>query len=752
MAEDHFEQYYAEKLWETIPSIYRHEDGLAQEPGVLRAIVQVIARQAAILRRSQDSLWDDQFIELCNEWAVPYIGDLVATRMLSEKNKRGRRIDVAKTIYYRRRKGTPRILEELISDISEWEGKMVEQFQKLARSRHGLDAKPQSLAGKYSGTLPGGWADLRNPRAGELTNGPFEEFFHTPDVRRHRGLHGRYAIPKLAFYLYRLKAYEAINTTPFAFGDGLRFSFDPSGRDIPLFSRSSSSPDWEAWRSSTMQELAAPIPCRLLGDATYLITEANIGLLILLPTALSAAAATELRKIAGLVFKNESSLRNIVATFSTSAEILGPDIFPVLLAMSLMNDCGKAVLLPDADTVLSAPLDKNSIVVGLDAPVNQVFTAETITSANLKFWPVAFEKKLAIDAENGRFMFLNAPESEEEIQAVYIAHHYGFSGNVGAGTYQRSWIVESVTDTVKSGGGEITSSVLNNNGITRIDDSKTYGPVASKLTIENMVFQSKSKQRPFICLDSNWVLNSGTNLNANLTLDGLWIGAMGSLVAEIILKGDFECVVIRNCTLDPGGSTNIKGETLHPVKLIIEGRVENLCIESSILGPVLIRNNGYVEELAISDTIMQSVNPAVKAMEIKTGRTHIDRSTIFGQTDVHRLEASEAVFTGLVHVTDTQNGCFRFSAAQAISRLPRPFESFLFKEDTNHWFTSRRFGDPGYAQLSDTVPTNMMRGSENGSEMGAFSNLLNPIKFDGLKTKIDEYMPFGLIPIFINKT
>ena len=88
MSEDNFEKYYAEKLWEGIPSIYRHEDGLAEEPGVLRAIVQVIAKQAAILRRSQDSLWDDQFIEFCNEWAVPYIGDLVATRLLSEKNKR----------------------------------------------------------------------------------------------------------------------------------------------------------------------------------------------------------------------------------------------------------------------------------------------------------------------------------------------------------------------------------------------------------------------------------------------------------------------------------------------------------------------------------------------------------------------------------------------------------------------------------------------------------------------------------------
>ena len=749
MAEDRFEQYYAEKLWETIPSIYRHEDGLAEEPGVLRAIVQVIARQAAILRRSQDSLWDDQFIELCNEWAVPYIGDLVATRLLSEKNKRGRRIDVAKTIYYRRRKGTPRVLEELISDISEWEGKMVEQFQKLARSRHGLDAKPQPLAGKFSGTLPGGWADLRNQRASELTNGPFEEFFHTPDMRRHRGLHGRYGIPKLAFYLYRLKAYEAINITPFSFGDGLRFSFDPSGRDIPLFSKSSASPDWNEWRSSTEPELAAPIPCRLLGHATYLVTEAIIQQLIALPAVLSAAAANELRKIAGLVFKNESSLLNIIATFSTSAEITGPAILLPLLSLSLMNDCGKSVLLPDAQTVLSNPLDENSIVVGFETPANTIFTTEKIAAANLDPWPAAINKDLAIDAEKGRFMFLNTPGAEQEI---YIAYHYGFSGNVGAGSYERTWINQSVPAVTKNGGGIISAADLMNNGITEIADSKTYGPVASKAAIINLALQSANQQRPFISLESNWVLNSGANVNSGITLDGLWIGAAGDLEAEIILRGDFECVVIRNCTLDPGGGTNIKNETLHPVKLIIEDRVESLCIESSILGPVLTRNNGYVEELSVADSIIQSVDPAVKAIKIETGKTHINRSTIFGQVAVHRLEASEALITGLVNVTDTQNGCFRFSAAPAISRLPHPFESVLFKEDTHHWFTARQFGDPGYAQLSDTVPANIMRGAESGSEMGAFSNLLNPIKLDGLKAKIDEYMPFGLIPIFINKT
>ena len=42
--------------------------------------------------------------------------------------------------------------------------------------------------------------------------------------------------------------------------------------------------------------------------------------------------------------------------------------------------------------------------------------------------------------------------------------------------------------------------------------------------------------------------------------------------------------------------------------------------------------------------------------------------------------------------------------------------------------------------------------TENGSEIGAFSSLLNPIRLDGLRAKVDEYMPFGLIPVFVFET
>jgi hypothetical protein len=86
-------------------------------------------------------------------------------------------------------------------------------------------------------------------------------------------------------------------------------------------------------------------------------------------------------------------------------------------------------------------------------------------------------------------------------------------------------------------------------------------------------------------------------------------------------------------------------------------------------------------------------------------------------------------------------------------RLPKRYESPLFAPGLpNHFFTSRRFGDAGFAQLSATAPDTIARGAENRGEMGAFNLLLNPVKRDDLETKVLEFMPFGLIPQFIFET
>src|SRR5271165_3937559 len=137
---DHYEIYYADKLWNLLPAVYRAEDtDQLNSNGPLRELVKRIGAQAAILRRSIDRLWEDQSIEACDDWVIPYIADLLATNLVQSLDARGQRIDVAKTIYYRRRKGTLAVLEEIAANITGWDVKVVECFRRMARTRHGLD-------------------------------------------------------------------------------------------------------------------------------------------------------------------------------------------------------------------------------------------------------------------------------------------------------------------------------------------------------------------------------------------------------------------------------------------------------------------------------------------------------------------------------------------------------------------------------------------------------------------------------------
>src|SRR5882757_9663901 len=101
MVDDGYTAWYQAKLWQLLPGVYRNLDG-----------------ETATVRRSIDRLWENQSIETCDDWVVPYIGDLLATRLVSCLDARAQRLDVAKTIYYRRRAGTLGLLEELVADIA----------------------------------------------------------------------------------------------------------------------------------------------------------------------------------------------------------------------------------------------------------------------------------------------------------------------------------------------------------------------------------------------------------------------------------------------------------------------------------------------------------------------------------------------------------------------------------------------------------------------------------------------------------
>jgi hypothetical protein len=333
-----------------------------------------------------------------------------------------------------------------------------------------------------------------------------------------------------------------------------------------------------------------------------------------------------------------------------------------------------------------------------------------------------------------------------------VTYYYGFAGEIGAGTYDRRGVEDHTPTQQHSDGGVLGPGDIDADGVTQINDNATYGPLANKLTVRSLVFQAANQRRPYLRLGQNWVLNTGANQDATLLLDGLWLGADGDFA--VVLRGDYAKVTLHSCTLDPGG-LDAGGSPIARVPLIVEGRVQTLVVENSILGSVATRGGGVVEVLCLSDTILQSVLPGGAdpdhALALPGTEADLLRVTVFGAVDVNRLWASEVLVTGLVDVTDTQAGCFRFSAAPDGSRLPHPYQSQVLAA-AQHIFTSQVFGRPGYAQLSETAPVELQRGAENGSEIGAFSSLLNPVRLDSLRAKVDEFMPFGLIPIFTPQT
>jgi hypothetical protein len=230
-----------------------------------------------------------------------------------------------------------------------------------------------------------------------------------------------------------------------------------------------------------------------------------------------------------------------------------------------------------------------------------------------------------------------------------------------------------------------------------------------------------------------------------------------------VLEGDFRHVVLRHCTIDPGGEqARIDPLSCLPipaVALAIQGQVERLLIDRCITGPILEATSTgdpcSAREIVICDSIVQSIDAAAPAISSRIASVELLRSTVFGDVRVNRLSASDSLIQGLTYATDNQSGCFRFSATNAdpARRLPRQYESHLIGPAIpNHVFTSRRFGDSGYAQLSPTAPLEIVTGGENRSEMGVFNRRLLQIRTADLDRKTREFLPFGLIPQQIFET
>ena len=101
-----------------------------------------------------------------------------------------------------------------------------------------------------------------------------------------------------------------------------------------------------------------------------------------------------------------------------------------------------------------------------------------------------------------------------------------------------------------------------------------------------------------------------------------------------------------------------------------------------------------------------------------------------------------------VHVDQRQQGCVRFSFVPAGSRTPRRHKcqpaSAADAARARPQFTSLRYGDPGYGQLSARCAAEIRAGADDESEMGAFHDLYQPQRETNLRVRLDEYLRFGL--------
>ena len=114
-----------DRLYNLLPALYRLRDQEPAQAEALRALMALIEQQFLLLEADVDQLYDDAFIETCQEWLVPYIGDLLGVRPLqdiptaapqqltsAQTAPYSRRAYVANTLAYRQRKGTATVLEQ----------------------------------------------------------------------------------------------------------------------------------------------------------------------------------------------------------------------------------------------------------------------------------------------------------------------------------------------------------------------------------------------------------------------------------------------------------------------------------------------------------------------------------------------------------------------------------------------------------------------------------------------------------------
>jgi hypothetical protein len=214
-------------LYDRLPEIYRIKDEEQQPPGQLKSYLSIVEDLFGEIHENIESLYHDFFIETCDEWVIPYIGDLLGNSHL-QGDAWTLRADVADAIALRRRKGSLVGIERLTYDLTQWGIHCVELRENLLLNQHFNHQRPDDIVvddGDVNvndinhfqslGTpVRGGTVNLRDPALLSLINTPFDPFAYTADLRPHYFGSINRNLSNLAVFLWRLETYQVQASKP----------------------------------------------------------------------------------------------------------------------------------------------------------------------------------------------------------------------------------------------------------------------------------------------------------------------------------------------------------------------------------------------------------------------------------------------------------------------------------------------------------------------------------------------------------
>ncbi|WP_431284197.1 hypothetical protein ACQW02_05135 [Humitalea sp. 24SJ18S-53] len=676
----------ARALLHLLPAIHQMRD--AEQGGPLADLLGVIAEQIAVIEEDLDQLYDDQFIETCADWVAPYIGALVGYRALhgAAAAVSSPRAEVANTIAYRRRKGTAAMLEQMAADVTGWPARCVEMFQRLATTQYLNHPRPQAP-----------WTQgLRDGLALHRLGGAFDSSQSTIDVRSIELGRGRHNIGHVAIHLWRLGGFPLPGATPVAL-DAFRWRMNPLGADLPLFS----------------QRLAE-------GSVTQIATPLDV------PAPIGRLAMA----------------RDPAAWFGPGRA----------MQLDRLAANGRFVPVPAADVVVCDLSDRTGGAWAAAAPTAVV----------------------AIDPESGRLLFRDA----QAPGSLRVGFHYGFAGPMGGGTYERGEFSPPPDMPLLRVPGDhptisaALAALAGSGGVVEVGDSRTYAetPLLRVPAGRALLLRAANGARPLLQLAGDLVVEvTGTGEEASVTVEGLVL-AGGALRLGAGTATGLRLLTLRHATLVPGLALGPDGTPLTPGAPSVQAADTRarIVMQAVISGPVILSARARLEA---RDTILDATSPAISA--ITGGILSLEAVTVIG-----RVAAAEVtlITDSILHAEGAnprvraarvQSGCVRFSWLPPGTLLPARYrclpEAAIAAEierlgpdgdplairarieaSLQPVFTARRYGLPGYAQLSRACPAAIRTGAADEGEQGAFHNQFATQREANLRLRLGEYLKLGL--------